>query len=55
MNRIILLFQIFDRRSVKMRQILILQKIIGKLFIMLANNQNPILSIYFIFIKNKLF
>ena len=33
MNRIILLFEIFDRRRVKMMQILILQKIIGKLFI----------------------
>ena len=55
MNPIIHLFQIFDRRRVKMIQILILQKIIGKLFIMLANNQNPILSIYFNFIKNKLF
>ena len=55
MTRVILLFEIFDRRRVKMIQILILQKIIGKLFIVLANNQNPILSIYFIFIKNKLF
>ena len=55
MNPIIHLFQIFDRRCVKTIQILILQKIIGKLFIMLANNQNPILSIYFNFIKNKLF
>ena len=55
MNRIILLFEIFDHHHMKMIQILILQKIIGKLFIMLANNQNPILSIYFNFIKNKLF
>ena len=55
MNRVILLFEIFDHHHMKMIQMLILQKIIGKLFIMLANNQNPILSIYFNFIKNKLF
>ena len=39
MNPIIHLFQIFDRRRVKMIQILILQKIIGKLFIILINNK----------------
>ena len=51
MNRIILLFEIFDRRRVKMIQILILQKIIGKLFIILINNKikSDIIDIFYFY------
>ena len=54
MNRIILLFEIFDLRRVKMIQILILQKIIGKLFIILINNKIKIRYYRYILILLKI-
>ena len=51
MNRIILLFEIFDHQHMKMMQILILQKIIGKLFIILINNKikSDIIDIFYFY------
>ena len=51
MNRIILLFQIFNHHHMKIIQILILQKIIGKLFIVLINNKikSDIIDIFYFY------
>ena len=51
MNQVILLFEVFDHHHMKMIQMLILQKIIRKLFIILINNKikSDIIDIFYFY------